>query len=221
MIFTVHIITLCSEIFPGPLGSSVIGRSLREGKWNLNVINLRDSATDKHKTVDDRPYGGGPGMILRPDVIANSLEELPVGTKIFHMSPRGKLFTQSYARQIIKHQEIAIICSRFEGVDQRALDYFQIEEISIGSFILSNGDLATMVLLDCCVRLLPGTLGNEDSIKSDSFTEGEELEHDLYTKPQEWRGRSVPEVLLSGNHQKIKKWQKESSKLRTLQRSNS
>lgn len=220
MIFDVHIVTAYPEMFPGSLGFSVIGRALYEKKWSLNVINLRDGAIDKRGSIDDRPYSGGAGMVFRPDVVANVLQKLPKKVKIFHMSPRGRVLDQQYAQEIIQNEKIAILCSRFEGVDQRVLDFFAIEEISLGNFVISSGDLAAQVLIDCCVRLLPGVLGNDESIKFESFSpqNPSTLEHDLYTRPEVWNGMAVPEVLRSGNHKEIEQWKQENGLQKTLQR---
>lgn len=220
MIFSIDVLTAYPEMFPGSLGFSVIGRALYEKKWHLNVMNLRDGAIDKRGSIDDYPYGGGAGMVFRPDVVENCFDKLTQGVKIFHMSPRGRILTQHYAHEIIQHEQVAFLCSRFEGVDQRVLDYYQVEEVSLGEFVLSSGDLAAQVLIDCCVRLLPGILGNEESIKFESFSPQNptKIEHDLYTRPETWRGISIPEVLKSGHHAKIAQWKKENGALKTLQR---
>lgn len=220
MIFSVDVITAYPEMFPGSLGFSVLGRALYEEKWQLNIINLRDGAIDKRGSIDDYPYGGGAGMVFMPDVVANCFDKLKKNTKIFHMSPRGRILDQNYAHEIIKNEQIAVLCSRFEGVDQRVLDYYQVEEVSLGEFVISSGDLAAQVLIDCCVRLIPGVLGNKESIKFESFAPQNptKLEHDLYTRPEVWRGMSIPAVLKSGHHAEIEKWKKENGELRTHQR---
>lgn len=217
MIFLAEVITAYPEMFPGSLGFSVVGRALYEQKWKLNVMNLRDGAIDKRGSIDDYPYGGGAGMVFRSDVVANCFDKLEEGTKIFHMSPRGRILDQKYAHEIIENEKIAVLCSRFEGVDQRVLDYYQVEEVSLGEFVISSGDLAAQVLIDCCVRLLPGILGNEESIKYESFSQQNptKLEHDLYTRPEVWRGVAIPTVLKSGHHAEIEKWKKENGELRS------
>ena len=203
----ITIITYLPGLYPGILGTSVIGSALNKN-WSLNVLNIRDYALDKHKTIDDKPYSGGAGMIMRPDVLANCLDSFDENKKIFHMSPRGRVFDQNYAKEISKYSDIIIICSRFRGIDQRIIEYYNIEEISIGSFIISNGDLSAMVVIDACVRLIPGVLGNENSILNESFSNDDcsSFEHDLYTKPRIFRDLEVPKVLQNGNHAEIEKW---------------
>ena len=201
-----QIFTLYPEFFPGPLSKGLYGKALANKLWSINVINIRDSATDKHKTVDDTPYGGGSGMLLKPDVIAKSLDiNTTKNEKIFYLSPRGKIFNQSIAKNLSKEKKINIICGHFEGIDQRVLDHRNIEEISIGDFVLSGGETASYVFLDAILRLIPGVIGNENSKNEESFENGL-LEYPQYTKPQIWEEKSVPNVLLSGDHAKIKDW---------------
>ena len=174
--------------------------------WNLKVVNIRDAAEDKHKTVDDTPYGGGTGMLLKADVLANSLDKnVKKGDKIFYLSPKGKKFDQKLAQDISKKKSISLICGHFEGVDERVLTTRNIEEISVGDYVLSGGETAALVVLDSILRLLPGVLGNEKSSVDETFENGL-LEYPQYTKPQIWEEKSVPEVLLSGDHSKIKDW---------------
>ena len=210
--WTARVFTLYPEIFPGPLNKGLYGKALEKKIWNLEVINIRDSAEDKHKTVDDTPFGGGSGMLLKPDVLGKSLDSnIKKGERIFYLSPKGKKFDQKIAKDLSKEKTINLVCGHFEGVDQRILDTRNIEEISIGDYILSGGESASFVLIDSVLRLLPGVLGNDMSKKDESFEDGL-LEYPQYTKPQIWEKKSVPEVLLSGDHAKIKDWRLSQSK---------
>ena len=204
--FQAQVFTLYPEFFPGPLAKGLYGKALSNKLWNLNVVNIRDAATDKHKTVDDTPYGGGTGMLLKPDILAKSIDQrVKKDERIFYLSPRGKKFDQKFARDLSKEKSISLICGHFEGVDERILDTRNIEEISIGDYVLSGGETAALVVLDSILRLLPGVLGNEKSAINETFENGL-LEYPQYTKPQIWEEKSVPEVLLSGEHAKIKDW---------------
>ena len=204
--FQVQVFTLYPEVFPGPLAKGLYGKALSSKLWKLNVTNIRDAATDKHKTVDDTPYGGGSGMLLKADVLANSLDQkLKKGERVFYLSPKGKKFDQKLAQDLSKEKSISLICGHFEGVDERVLTTRNIEEISIGDYVLSGGETAALVILDSILRLLPGVLGNEKSSVDETFENGL-LEYPQYTKPQIWEEKSVPEVLLSGDHVKIKDW---------------
>ena len=201
-----QVFTLYPEVFPGPLSKGLYGKALSKKLWNLNIVNIRDAAEDKHKTVDDTPYGGGSGMLLKPDVLAKSLDQNEVkGGRIIYLSPRGKKFDQNYARELSDEKSISLICGHFEGVDERVLATRNIEEISIGDYVLSGGETAAFVVIDSVLRLLPGILGNENSKIDESFENGL-LEYPQYTKPQIWEEKAVPEVLLSGDHSKIKDW---------------
>jgi tRNA (guanine37-N1)-methyltransferase len=201
-----QVFTLYPEVFPGPLAKGLYGKALAKNLWNLSVVNIRDSATDKHKTVDDTPYGGGTGMLLKADVLANSLDKNEnKGERIFYLSPKGKKFDQGFAQNLSKEKSISLICGHFEGVDERILATRNIEEISVGDYILSGGETAAFVILDSILRLLPGVLGNNKSSVDESF-ENALLEYPQYTKPQIWDEKTVPEVLLSGDHNKIKDW---------------
>ena len=192
-----QIFTLYPETFPGPLGKGLYGKALDEKKWDLEIVNIRDSAKDKHKTVDDSPYGGGSGMLIRPDVIANSLDQkIKSGEKIIYLSPKGKLFNQDIAKKLSRENKINLICGHFEGIDQRVIETRNIEELSIGDFILSGGETAAFVVLDAILRLIPGIIGNEKSVIDETFENGL-LEYPQYTKPQIWEEKNVPEVLLS------------------------
>ena len=201
-----QIFTLYPEFFPGPLTKGLYGKAMSKNLWDLKVVNIRDFATDKHKTVDDTPYGGGTGMLMKPDVLAKSIDDnIKDGERIFYLSPKGKLFDQNFAKDLSKEKSISLICGHFEGVDERILSTRNIEEISLGDFVLSGGETAAMVVLDSVLRLLPGVLGNEQSTDDESFENGL-LEYPQYTKPQIWEEKSVPNVLLSGDHAKIKDW---------------
>jgi len=201
-----QIFTLYPEFFPGPLSKGLYGKAMTKKLWDLKVVNIRDYATDKHKTVDDTPYGGGSGMLMKPDVLAKSIDENVVkNERIFYLSPKGKLFDQNFAKDLSKEQSISLICGHFEGVDERILSTRKIEEISLGDFVLSGGETAAYVVLDSILRLLPGVLGNDQSTNDESFENGL-LEYPQYTKPPIWEEKSVPDVLLSGDHAKIKDW---------------
>ena len=201
-----QVFTLYPDVFPGPLSKGLYGKAMSKNIWNLKVVNIRDAAEDKHKTVDDTPYGGGSGMLMKPDVLAKSLDQNKnEGEKILYLSPRGKKFDQNYAKELSREKSISIICGHFEGVDERVLSTRNIEEVSIGDFILSGGESAAFVVIDSILRLLPGVLGNENSTINESFENGL-LEYPQFTKPQIWEEKAVPEVLLSGDHSKIKHW---------------
>ena len=201
-----RIFTLYPEIFPGPFSKGLYGKALSEKKWDLNIVNIRDSAEDKHKTVDDTPFGGGSGMLLKADILAKSIDQnKKEEERIFYLSPKGKKFDQNFAKELSNEKTINLICGHFEGVDERVLKTRNIEEVSVGDFILSGGETAALMIIDATLRLLPGILGNENSKNDESFENGL-LEYPQYTKPQIWEKKSVPEVLLSGDHTKIKDW---------------
>ena len=204
--WTARVFTLYPELFPGPLGSGLYKKALEKKLWSLKVVNIRDYALDKHKTVDDTPFGGGSGMVMRADVIADSLDKniSDKNEPIIYLSPKGKKFDQIYAKKII-NKNINIICGHFEGVDQRLLETRNIEEVSIGDFILSGGEIGALVAIDAIVRLIPGVLGNPNSLAEETF-ERNLLEYPQYTKPQKWEKKEVPDVLLTGDHAKIKDW---------------
>ena len=204
--FQAKVFTLYPEVFPGPLSKGLYGKALSNKLWELKIINIRDAATDKHKTVDDSPYGGGTGMLLKADILANSIDQnIRNGERIFYLSPKGKKFDQKLAQELSREKSVSLICGHFEGVDERVLTTRNIEEISIGDYVLSGGETAALVVLDSILRLLPGVLGNEKSSMDETFENGL-LEYPQYTKPQIWEEKSVPEVLLSGDHGKIKDW---------------
>ena len=212
------IFTLYPEIFPGPLEKGLYGKALAKKLWSLNVTNIRDAATDKHKTVDDTPYGGGTGMLLKADVLAKSIDQnVNKGERIFFLSPKGKKFDQKLAQDLSKEKSFSLICGHFEGVDERVLATRNIEEISVGDYILSGGETAAFVILDSILRLLPGVLGNDKSTLDETFKNGL-LEYPQYTKPQIWEGKSVPDVLLNGDHSKIKDWRLSQSEAITRDR---
>ena len=204
--WTARVFTLYPEQFPGPLGSGLYKKALEKKLWSLKVVNIRDYASDKHKTVDDTPFGGGSGMLLKADVIANSLDKNISNKKepIIYLSPKGKKFDQNYAKKIL-HTNINIICGHFEGVDQRLLETRNIEEVSVGDFILSGGEIGAFLIIDTIIRLIPGVLGNSNSLTDETF-EKNLLEYPQYTKPQKWEKIEVPDVLLTGDHAKIKDW---------------
>jgi len=210
--WTARVFSLYPELFPGPLGIGLYKKAIEKKIWSLEVVNIRDYSLDKHKTVDDPPFGGGSGMLMRADVIANSLDKNISNNNepIIYLSPKGKKFDQIYAKKISK-KNINIICGHFEGVDQRLLQTRKIEEVSIGDFILSGGEIGALVLIDTVVRLLPGVVGNSNSLIDETF-ERNLLEYPQYTKPQKWEKKDVPEVLLSGDHAKIKDWRLSQSK---------
>ena len=204
--FEVKIFTLYPDLYPGPLNTGIYKKALDSKIWDLKVINIRDYATDKHSSVDDTPFGGGNGMLLRPDVVASALDaNLETNETTIYLSPKGKKFDQRAAREFSKQKKLNLLCGHFEGIDQRLLETRNIQEYSIGDFILSGGETASFVLIDSIIRLLPGVLGNDNSVKEESF-ENDLLEYPQYTKPQNWEGKSTPEVLLSGDHAKIKGW---------------
>ena len=216
--FQVKIFTLYPDFFPGILSKGIYGRAIEKSLWNLDVINIRDYAKDKHKTVDDTPYGGGEGMVLKPDVVAKALDQnLKKNEKIIYLTPKGKTFDQNKAKKFLNEKKINILCGHFEGIDQRVIESRGIEEISIGDYILSGGETAAYVILDSILRLVPGVLGNENSYKDESFENGL-LEYPQYTKPQIWEKTPVPEVLLSGDHSKIKDWRLSQSEAITRHR---
>lgn len=225
MTFNCNIITLFPDMFPGTLGQSLSGRALEQGKWSYETINPRDFTTDKHKTVDDTPYGGGAGMVLRPDILENALLSIPEQKRgrLIYMSPRGRVLNQNLVLDLTQESNLTILCGRYEGVDQRFLDAYDIEEISIGDYVLSGGEPAAIIMMDACIRLLDGVMGNGDTAGEESFSNGM-LEYPHYTKPSAWIDNNgtmhdVPEVLKNGNHAKINEWRaKESLELTKVRR---
>ena len=214
MTWKANILTLYPEIYPGYLSYSLFGKALEKKIWELNIYNLRDFGEGKHKTVDDKPFGGGAGMIIKPDILGNAIEETLIKNhdrqSLVYLSPKGRPFKQIDAKNFSQSSGVSILCGHFEGIDQRVLDIYEIEEISMGDYILSGGEVASFTFLDSILRLLPGVLGNQASIEVESFSD-DLLEYPQYTKPQEYKNIKVPDVLLSGNHEEIEKWRKEKS----------
>jgi tRNA (guanine37-N1)-methyltransferase len=218
--FSADIITLFPELFPGPLGASVIGRGAGEGLWSLKLTQLRDFATDKHRSVDDTPSGGGAGMVLRPDVLAAAIDSVSHQNDPrprLLMSPRGRPLTQARARALAAGPGVMIVCGRFEGIDERVIEARNLEEVSIGDYVLAGGEVAAMVLLEAVVRLIPGVLGAEESHADESFENGV-LEYPQYTRPAVFEGREIPAVLTSGDHGKVERWRREMSEKLTRTR---
>ena len=208
MTFAATILTLYPEMFPGPLGVSLAGKALERGDWSCETVQIRDFATDKHRTVDDTPAGGGAGMVLKADVLGRAIESVGEGRPVLAMTPRGKPINQERIREIAAGPGVAIICGRFEGFDERLFEHYpQIEQVSLADIVLSGGEPAALAILDACIRLLPGVMGAPDSGHEESFEDGL-LEYPQYTRPQEWEGRTIPEVLRSGDHAKIAAWRK-------------
>ena len=215
------VLTIFPEMFPGPLGMSLAGKALADAKWALTTIDIRDFATDKHRSVDDTPAGGGAGMVMRADIAAAAIDAaraaMPPDVPTIYLSPRGRTLTQTRVRDFAQGPGAILLCGRFEGLDQRVLDARNVEEVSIGDYVLSGGELAAQVLIDACVRLLPGVAGNESSLAEESFAAGL-LEYPHYTRPRDWEGRSIPEVLLSGDHEQIAKWRRDQAEALTKER---
>lgn len=215
------VLTLHPEAFPGPLGVSLIGKALRDGLWALESVDIRGFARDKHATVDDSPFGGGPGMVMRPDVLAAAIDATapPPGTEeaLVLLTPRGRPLTQARVRQLSSLPRVRLICGRYEGIDERVIEARGLEEISLGDFVLSGGEPAAIALIDACVRLLPGVIGQAASLAEESFEAGL-LEYPHYTRPQTWEGRGVPDVLLSGHHERIRAWRRDEAERATRER---
>lgn len=220
-VWQAHVLTLFPEVFPGVLGASLTGRALKEGEWQLHAHDIRDHGLTKHRNVDDTPAGGGAGMVLRADVIGPAIEAVQSRAQgrwpIVYMSPRGKRFDQAMARDLADCAGVTILCGRFEGVDERVIEHYDITEVSLGDFVMTGGELAAQAIIDATVRLLPGVLGNAQSTVEESHSAGL-LEHPQYTKPAEWNDRAIPPVLMSGNHAEIAKWRREMSHKLTRER---
>lgn len=215
MTWTVNLLTLFPEMFPGYLGQSLAGQALKNQSWAYNTVDIRDFADDKHRTVDDTPYGGGAGMVMRADVIEKAYRSIQTPGKAIYMSPRGIPLNQAKVKELSALPALTILCGRYEGVDQRVLDACEFEEISIGDYVLSGGEPAALILMDACIRLLPGVMGNDETADEESFANGL-LEYPHYTRPAEWIAANgntynVPEILRSGDHGKIENWRKEQS----------
>jgi len=218
MTWKATVLTLFPEMFPGPLGLSLAGKALIDGLWNIEAIDIRDFAHDKHRSVDDTPAGGGAGMVMRADIAAAAIDaartSAPAGSPAIYLSPRGMPLTQLRVQALAKGPGVIMLCGRFEGLDQRVLDARDIEEVSIGDYVLSGGEVAAQVLMDACVRLLPGVVGNAGTHDEESFAAGL-LEYPHYTRPREWEGHVIPDVLLSGDHEKIARWRREQAEALT------
>jgi tRNA (guanine37-N1)-methyltransferase len=214
MTFAATVLTLYPEMFPGPLGISLAGRALAEGTWSLDTVNIRDFAIDKHRTVDDTPAGGGPGMVLRADVLAAAIDSVADDRPVLAMTPRGKPLDQARIRALARGPGVTVLCGRFEGFDERIFAARAVEEVSIGDYVLSGGEMGALVLLDACIRLLPGVMGAASSGVDESFETGL-LEYPQYTRPAIWEGRTIPEVLRSGDHARIAAWRKHMAETET------
>jgi tRNA (guanine37-N1)-methyltransferase len=217
MSWRASVLTLFPAMFPGPLGQSLAGRALESGVWSLDVTNIRDFTLDRHRTVDDTPFGGGAGMVLRPDIVDAAVASVADDRPMVCLTPRGRRFTQADAQLFANGPGVVLLCGRYEGIDQRVIDHRQMQELSIGDYVLSGGELAALVLLDSIVRLLPGVMGAADSATEESFSRGL-LEYPHYTRPAEWQGRRVPDVLLSGHHQAVAAWRRAEAERITSER---
>ena len=212
------VLTIFPEMFPGPLGLSLAGKALAAGLWSLDVVDIRDHSTDKHRSVDDTPAGGGPGMVMKPDVLARAIDAADAGGRArLLMSPRGNPLTQARAEELANGPGVLVVCGRFEGVDQRVIEARSLEEVSVGDYVLSGGEIAAMALIDACVRLRPGVMGKEASGAEESFSGGL-LEYPHYTRPGVWEGRSIPEILTSGDHAKVEAWRRAEAEKLTRER---
>lgn len=221
--WTAQVLTLFPEMFPGTMGHSLAGKALADGVWSLETLDIRAYTDDKHQTVDDTPFGGGPGMVMRPDVLDKALDDVRRGkddsdnTPIIYLTPRGTPLDQGRVRALADGDGVVLVCGRYEGIDERVIDAWEMEEISLGDFVLSGGEPAALALIDACVRLLPGVMGSEQSPDEESFEEGL-LEYPHYTRPRQWRERDVPDVLLSGHHEKVRDWRRSQSESITRER---
>jgi tRNA (guanine37-N1)-methyltransferase len=215
--WTATVMTLFPEMFPGPLGCSLAGKALAEGLWRLETVDIRGFARDKHRSVDDAPFGGGPGMVMRPDVLDRVIGEGAGPGPVVYLSPRGRLVDQARIKALAGSPGVSLLCGRYEGVDERVIEARGVEELSLGDFVLSGGEPAAIALVDACVRLLPGVVGDRATLAEESFEDGL-LEYPHYTRPQTWEGRAVPEVLLSGHHDRIRQWRQEQRERATRER---
>jgi tRNA (guanine37-N1)-methyltransferase len=212
------VLTIFPDMFPGPLGDSLAGKAAARGLWSLAAVDIRDYAADKHRAVDDTPAGGGPGMVMRPDVVARAIDAVAADDRPrLLMSPRGRLLTQARARELAGGPGIAVVCGRFEGIDERVIAGRGLEEVSIGDYVLSGGEIAAMAVIDACVRLIPGVMGRQASGAEESFADGL-LEYPQFTRPQMWEGRAIPEVLTSGDHGKVEAWRRDEARRITRER---
>ena len=217
MTWRASVVTLFPEMFPGPLGLSLAGRALERGVWTLEAENIRAHATDRHRTVDDTPFGGGAGMVMRPDVLDAALGAVADDRPILYLTPRGRPLTQATVRRLVAGPGVVLLCGRYEGIDERVIESRRLEEVSVGDYVLSGGEPAALVLLDACVRLLPGVMGAAESADEESFASGL-LEYPHYTRPAEWQGRRVPDVLLSGHHAEVAAWRSRAAEQITRER---
>ena len=217
MAWRATVLTLFPEMLPGPLGHSLAGKALRSGVWELETVDIRDFARDKHRSVDDAPFGGGPGMVMRPVVLDAAIAGTHGPGPLFHLSPRGRPLDQERVRALAELPGVRLICGRFEGIDERVLEANAVEEVSLGDFVLSGGEPAAIALIDACVRLLPGVLGRAEGLAEESFAEGL-IEYPHYTRPQLWQARAVPDVLLSGDHRRIREWRRAEAERLTRER---
>lgn len=220
-IWTARVITLFPGAFPGVLGESLTGKAMKDGKWQLETVDLRQFGEGKHRNVDDTPAGGGPGMVLRADVLGAAIEAAQAGVQghwpLIYLSPRGKPMNQALMRRLARTEGVTLICGRFEGVDERVLEQYRVEEVSLGDFVMTGGEIAAQALIDATVRLMPNVLGNAASVEEESFSSGL-LEHPQYTRPAEWQGRAIPDVLMSGHHGEIARWRRAQSERITRER---
>lgn len=223
--WTSKVLTLFPEMFPGTLGLSLAGQGLKDGVWSLETVDIRDFARDKHRSVDDAPFGGGPGMVMRPDVVSDAIDatiqaDLGQGDTsppLIYLTPRGRPLSQARVRQLAEGPGVVLLCGRFEGLDERVLDVHAMEELSLGDFVLSGGEAAAIAVIDACVRLLPGVVGTPQSLAEESFEDGL-LEYPQYTRPKVWKGRTVPDVLVSGHHEKVRAWRRQQAEAITRER---
>ena len=217
--WTAKVLTLFPEMFPGPLGLSLAGQGLKAGLWSLETVDIREFASDKHRSVDDAPFGGGPGMVMRPDVVSAAIEAAATDPSLalIYLTPRGRPLTQARVRELAGGPGVVLLCGRYEGLDERVLDAHELEELSLGDFVLSGGEAAAIALIDASVRLLPGIVGSAESLTDESFEHGR-LEYPQYTRPQVWKSRAVPEVLVSGHHEKVRAWRREQAETITRER---
>lgn len=217
MTWRATVLTLFPQMFPGPLAGSLAGRALAAGRWSLEAVDIRDFTTDRHRSVDDTPFGGGAGMVMRADVVAAAVDAVADGRPLLCLTPRGRLFTQAEARRLADGPGAILLCGRYEGIDQRVIDARRLQEISVGDYVLSGGEVAALVVMDAAVRLLPGVMGAPESAAQESFSAGL-LEYPQYTRPAKWQGHRVPQVLLSGNHAAIAAWRRQEAERITRER---
>jgi len=217
MAWQATVLTIFPDMFPGPLGHSLAGKALAEGRWRLETVDIRGFARDKHRSVDDAPFGGGPGMVMRPDIVDAALAATPAPGPLVFLTPRGRRIDQGRVAALAAGEGVRLLCGRFEGVDERVIEAWAIEELSLGDFVLSGGEPAAIAVIDACVRLLPGVIGDPAALEEESFRRGL-LEYPHYTRPQVWQGRAVPEVLVSGHHEQVRRWRAAAAERATRER---